>query len=222
MKGRVIKDRITGKPRKSLGVDLPSRLYNGIRALQDEPMSGPKVNAFAPNLGSDVNRSTNDTWIAVFANVDPSVINRPHNYDAVSAMVREAGKKNGIPARQAQAAAWSFIKALAEMSGWGESRWGRDVWRPPETILKRGYLTPDLINEHAADFADMLANDYEIRARIKDIGGDLDALDRKLGKYVPERPAVEPEAASAILTRLLGAVLAASKPPATTPKSNRT
>ena len=184
----------------TVGVDLPARLYNAIRALQDQPMSGPKVRSFAPNLGRDVERSTNDTWMAVFANVDPSAINKPHLYDAVSAMVREAGRKNGIPTRQAQAAAWSFIKSLAEVSGWGNDR-----WRPPEEIVRKGLLTPELLNAHAADFADMLKNDEEIRARIKDIGGNLDALDAKLGKYVPERPAGEQEPASAVLTRLLGA-----------------
>lgn len=182
------------------GVDLRSRLFNAIRALQGQPMSGPKVSAFAPNLGEDVDKSTNDTWMAVFAGIDPNEINKPHNYDAVSAMVREAGKKNGIPTRQAQAAGWSFIKSLAEVSGWGKDR-----WRPPEDIVKQGLLTPDLINQHAADFADLLANDKEIRARIEQIGGNLAVLDRNLNKLVPERPAANEGPASEVLTRLLGA-----------------
>lgn len=190
--------RIMKGGKKSFGVALPARLQNAIRALQDQKLSGPKVQAFGPNLGSDADRSTNDTWMAVFAGIDPGAINRPHVYDAVSVMAREAGVKNGIPTRQAQAAVWSFIKSLAEVAGWGNDR-----WRPPEEVIKQGLLTPDLINEHVADFADMLAHDGEIRARISDIGGDLNALDQKLGRYVPERPAPEP--ASAILTRLLGA-----------------
>ena len=165
------------------GVDLPSRLYNAIRALQDQPMSGPKVSAFAPNLGKDVDKSTNDTWMAIFAGLDPARINEPKNYQAVTAKVRAAARLNKIDARQAQAAIWSFIKSLAELSGWGKDR-----WIPPQEIVKQGLLTPELINKHAADFADLLQNDNEIRQRIKDIGGDLDALDKKLGKYVPERP----------------------------------
>ena len=163
-------------------VALESRLYNAIRALQDQPLSGPKVSAFAPNLGEDVEKSTNDTWMAIFASIDPARINDPKFYQAVTAKVRAAARRAGIDPRQAQAAIWSFIKALAELSGWGKNR-----WRPPEEIIKQGLLTPELINRHAADFADMLANDEEIRDRIKEIGGNLDALDKKLGKYVPAR-----------------------------------
>ena len=192
--------RILQGRRNSFGVDLKSRMYNAIRALQGQPMSGPKVSAFAPNLGEDFMRSTNDTWMAILAGIDPNAINKPHLYDAVSAMVREAAKKNNIQPRQAQAAAWSFIKTLAEVSGWGKYR-----WRPPEELLKKGLLTPELIDKHAADFADLLANDPEIRERIKDIGGNLDALDRNLEKHVPGRPATQQESATAILTRLLGA-----------------
>lgn len=167
----------------TFGVDLPSRLYNGIRALQDQPMSGPKVSAFAPNLGKDVEKSTNDTWMAIFAGIDPNRINDPKYYQAVTAKVRAAARKNNIDVRQAQAAIWSFIKALAELSGWGKDR-----WIPPQEIIKKGWLTPELINRHAADFADLLQNDKEIRDRIEAIGGDLDALDKRLAKYVPERP----------------------------------
>lgn len=167
----------------TFGVDLPSRLYNAIRALQDQPMSGPKVSAFAPNLGKDVDKSTNDTWMAIFAGIDPNRINEPKNYQAVTAKVRAAARKNGINTRQAQAAVWSFIKALAELSGWGKDR-----WIPPQEIVKKGLLTPELINRHAADFADLLQNDPEIRKRITEIGGNLNALDKKLEKYVPERP----------------------------------
>ena len=108
-----------GKPNKSSklyqmlrrGVDLQSRLGNGIRALQGEPLSGPKVSAFTKNLGEDVNRVTNDTWMAVLAGQDPGRINKPATYDAMSAKIREAAEAHGIAPRQAQAAAWSFIKS---------------------------------------------------------------------------------------------------------------
>lgn len=169
--------------KNTYGVDLNSRLFNAIRALQDQKLSGPKVSAFAPNLGKDVEKSTNDTWMAVFGDTDPNTINQPHNYDAMTVAVRMAARNNGLDTRQAQAAIWSFIKALAELSGWGKDR-----WIPPKEIIKQGLLTPELINKHASDFADMLANDDEIRERIEAIGGDLNALDRKLAKYVPARP----------------------------------
>ena len=165
------------------GVDLPARMNNAIRALQGEPLSGPKVASFAPNLGADTKRSTNDTWMAVFGDTDPNTINKPHLYDAMSARVREAAKDNKIEPRQAQAAVWSFIKSLAELSGWGKDR-----WIPPQEIIKQGLLTPDLVAKHAADFADMLQNDTEIRGVLKKLGGNLDALDEKLRSYVPERP----------------------------------
>ena len=166
------------------GVALPSRMSNAIRALQDQPMSGPKVKAFGPNLGENVDKSTNDTWMAVFGNTDPNTINQPHLYDAMTAHVRMAAEKNDINTRQAQAAVWSFIKTLAELSGWGNDR-----WIPPQEILKQGLLTPDIVNRYAYDFADLLKTDPEIRAKIKSIGGNLEELDRKLADYVPERPA---------------------------------
>jgi hypothetical protein len=179
------------------GVDLPARMNNSIRALQGEPLSGPKVSAFTTNLGRDVNRVTNDTWMAVFGDQDPNTINKPHLYDALSAHSREAGKAEGIPPRQAQAAVWSFIKSLAELSGWGNDR-----WIPPQEIIKQGLLTPDLVSAHASDFADLLSHDPEIRGRIQSLGGDLNALDAKLKARVPERPAAG-EAQTAAL-ELLG------------------
>jgi hypothetical protein len=172
----------------SPGVDLPARMSNAIRALQGQPLSGPKVSAFAPNLGENAEKSTNDTWIAVFADVDPNTINKKHLYDAVSAQIRMAAKRNKISPRQAQSTIWSFIKALAELSGWGQDR-----WIPPQEILKQNLLTPELVSQHAADFADMLQNDPEIRAKLKKIGGNLDALDRELEARVPARPAAKGE-----------------------------
>ncbi|HEX5426652.1 MAG TPA: hypothetical protein VFW94_24280 [Candidatus Acidoferrales bacterium] len=169
---------------------------NGIRALQDQPLSGPKVGAFAPNLGENKEKSTNDTWMAVFAGVDPNRINEPRYYHTVTAKIRAAAKRNDIDPRQAQAAIWSFIKALAELSGWGKDR-----WIPPDEIIKQGLFTPELVNKHAADFADLLANDKEIRAQIKDAGGNLNALDEQLAKHVPARP--EPGADEELDPRLL-------------------
>jgi hypothetical protein len=122
--------------------------------------------------------------MAVFGDQDPNTINKPHLYDALSAHIREAGKAEGIPPRQAQAAVWSFIKSLAELSGWGNDR-----WIPPQEIIKQGLLTPDLVSAHASDFADLLSHDSEIRGRIQSLGGDLNALDAKLKARVPERPA---------------------------------
>jgi len=188
------------KTRKTPGVDLESRLSNAIRALQDQPMSGPKVSAFAPNLGEDEKKSTNDTWMAVFADVNPNVVNQKHIYDALSAHVRMVAKKNGISTRQAQAAIWSFIKALAELSGWGKNR-----WIPPQEVIDNHWLTPDLVALHSQDFADLLQNDKIIRSKIAEIGGDLNALDRKLKRRVPQRPAVDEGAVAKSGERLLGA-----------------
>ena len=136
------------------GVDLPARMNNAIRALQGEPLSGPKVSAFTTNLGTDANRVTNDTWMAVFAGHDPNRINKPAVYDAMSAKIREAADATGIAPRQAQAAVWSFIKSLAELSGWGNDR-----WIPPQEIIRQGLLTPELVGMHSADFADLIQND---------------------------------------------------------------
>jgi hypothetical protein len=167
----------------SPGVDLPSRLGNAIRALQGEPMSGPKVSAFTKNLGDDANRVTNDTWMAVIGGQDPNRINQPKLYDAMSAHIRKAAEAEGIAPRQAQAAVWSFIKSLAELSGWGNDR-----WIPPQEIIKQGLLTPELVAKHSSDFADLLSHDQDIRAKIQELGGDLDALDKKLAEYVPGKP----------------------------------
>ena len=166
------------------GVDLPARMNNAIRALQGEPLSGPKVSAFTTNLGADADRVTNDTWMAVFGGHDPNRINKPAVYDAMSAKIREAADATGIAPRQAQAAVWSFIKSLAELSGWGNDR-----WIPPQEIIKQRLLTPELVGMHSADFADLIQNDPEIRDAIKAIGGDLNVLDRKIKSYVPGKPA---------------------------------
>jgi hypothetical protein len=167
----------------SQGVDLPARMGNAIRALQGEPLSGPKVSSFTKNLGKDASRVTNDTWMAVFGAHDPNRINKPAIYDSMSAKVREAAKAEGVEPRQAQAAIWCFIKSLAELSGWGNDR-----WIPPQEIIKQGLLTPELVAQHSADFADMLKTDPEIRGVIKKLGGDLNALDTKLETYVPRKP----------------------------------
>jgi hypothetical protein len=188
------------KPMRPMrGVDLKSRLFNAIRALQDQPLSGPKVSAFAPNLGKNIHKSTNDTWMAVFSDTDPNTINQKHLYDAVSTHVRIAAKKNGINTRQAQAAIWSFIKALAELSGWGADR-----WIPPQEIIDRNLLTPELIEAHAQDFADLLLTDYNIRAKLSRIGADLNALDRNIRRKVPAKPAAEPGALEGLAGRLSG------------------
>ena len=195
-----------GKPNKSSklyqmmrkGVDLQSRLGNAIRALQGEPLSGPKVSSFTKNLGTDTSRVTNDTWMAVLAGQDPGRINKPATYDAMSAKIREAADAHGIAPRQAQAAAWSFIKSLAELSGWGNDR-----WIPPQEIIKQGLLTPDLVASHSADFADLLQNDPQIRGLITKLGGDINAFDEKFKSYVPNHPA-QGEAAG-VSDRLLGA-----------------
>src|SRR5262249_21670208 len=82
-----------------------------------------------------------------------------------------------------QAAVWSFIKSLAEISGWGAER-----WIPPQDIIRQGLLTPELVGMHSADFADLIQHDPEIRDAIKSIGGDLNVLDKKLRTYVPGKP----------------------------------
>jgi hypothetical protein len=186
--------------RKAPGVALNSRLSNAIRALQGQPLSGPKVSAFAPNLGENADKSTNDTWMAVFGDTNPNIINQKPLYDAMTTHVRMAAEKNGISTRQAQAAIWSFIKTLAEMSGWGGGR-----WIPPQDIIDRGLLTPDMIARHSQDFADLMLNDPGIRRKLKKIGADLNVLDRKLSRRVPAKPATEQGTAKELAERLSGA-----------------
>jgi hypothetical protein len=168
------------------GVDLPARLNNAVRALQGEELSGPKVSAFTQNLGDDTSRVTNDTWMAVFGDQDPNRIGKPAIYDAMSAHVRAAAKAEKIEPRQAQAAVWSFVKTLAELSGWGHDR-----WIPPQEIIKQGLLTQDLVGKYSADFADLLSHDEEIRAKLQKVGGNLDRLDANLKSYAPAKPATE-------------------------------
>jgi hypothetical protein len=171
----------------TVGTGIRSRTLNAIRALQGEPLSGPKVSSFAPNLGTDASRVTNDTWMSVFGGKDPSAISSPAVYNALTAHTREAAKMEGVEPRQAQAAIWSFIKPLAEVAGWGGER-----WRPPTEVARYGLLTDDLVASHAQDFADLLANDKGIRDRIERLGVDLNALDDKLQEYVPKRPESRP------------------------------
>jgi hypothetical protein len=188
------------KKKKKGGVVLKSRLFNAIRALQGQPLSGPKVGAFAPNLGENVDKSTNDTWMAIFSGVDPNVINQQHIYDAVTTHVRLAARENDLNTRQSQAAIWSFIKTLAEASGWGPGR-----WIPPQQVIDENLLSPELIALRSQDFADLLRDDYTIRALLSRIGVDLNALDRNLKRKVPARPTVGQGAAKELAGQLSGA-----------------
>jgi hypothetical protein len=178
----------------SSAVDIRSRLLNTIRALQDQPLSGPKVNAFGPNLALRAWKVTNDTWMRVFAGLNNSQLSSKFFQDAMSAAVRNAGTKLGMTPMQAQASIWSFIKTLGDVSE------GKSPDFPAE-VLKSGLFTQALIADHSFDFADLLMHDQEIRSAVKDIGGDLDAIDDYLaGNLEPKlQPRTTPESATGLL-----------------------
>jgi len=161
-------------------VDLPARYGNAVRALKGEPLSGPKVSSFSPNLLGEGNKVTNDTWMAVFSGRDPAAIGRPEVYNAMSARVREAAKELGWKPAQAQAAVWGFVKTLAEVSGWG-----REKFKPPTEVVK--LLSDELVAQHAQDFADILRENQEVRSRLSRLGVDIDALDKALEAKVASK-----------------------------------
>lgn len=136
-----------------------------------------KVPSFADNLKGLMNSVTNDSWMGIFSGLTDRLDN-PQRYHAITTMTRLAAKELGWQPAEAQAAIWVFTRSLAERAGWSkvnESKFGisnvRDIV---------GKVDDKFLKQYADDFADIMANDSEVRSTLKRLGVHLDKLDDKL------------------------------------------
>lgn len=86
---------------------IPSHTNNIQRALRREPLSGPKVRAFAAALKGDVNAVVVDTWMLRAAGLgSPKRIQRPSSFRVVHLAIRLVAESQKLPATVVQARVW--------------------------------------------------------------------------------------------------------------------
>ena len=86
----------------SIGV-MSSQQPNVIRALKREPLSGPKVRAFAANLKGDMSQVTVDVWMLRLFDYDKPT--EKHRKEVVDYVIRAAAELGCEPA-ECQAEMW--------------------------------------------------------------------------------------------------------------------
>lgn len=175
--------RPTGKALEKLlrdNVILPgAKVPNALKALNGEPLwpdlsknQNFKVPSFGDNLNGDLDRATNDGWMALFNGLDAKDMSKATVYHAVSAVTRAAAKALGWETAEAQAAIWAFTKVFTE----------------------KGETDPKIIRRYSEDFADIMKHDPETRQLLqKNLGVDLGKLDTKLEGIGP-KPKITPGA----------------------------
>jgi hypothetical protein len=162
---------MTGNVPGDKGLDsvMGAWINNTIRALtaadpETLVISGPKVNSFMLNLRGEVNEVTNDTWMARYAAMDPSIFEgsitqtgrdpgKGPRYMAMVAMVRKAAKiitqrtgETWTPA-EVQETIWSWAKTVFEKANAAGEK------RSVVQLLQEG----DLHHEEIADAVDFEA-----------------------------------------------------------------
>ncbi len=91
---------------------LPAHYTNVMRAINNLPLSGPKVSAFADNLNGNLERVTVDVWMQRFY---PGLSN-----DDIISRVKRGAKRCGMKPAEYQALIWtkSRIKAGKKSSSY--------------------------------------------------------------------------------------------------------
>ncbi len=86
---------------------IPSHAKNIERALRREPLSGPKVRAFAAALKGDVEAVVVDTWMLRAAGLGtPKRIQRPSSFRVVHLAIRLVAASQKLPCTVVQARVW--------------------------------------------------------------------------------------------------------------------
>lgn len=167
--------------------ELHARVPNSIRALQGDELADPplpadaidskakksgfKVESFRRNLLGDLNASTNDTWMARFANIDQSVFGSKAGYLAFNAKVRKVAAKFDMQPAEVQETIWSFMKTLDEATTVAKSAQENLRSLSDSDILK----TPEF---HDVIHNEVLTNP-RVRAQLERLGyAGLDTLTR--------------------------------------------
>jgi hypothetical protein len=173
--GRPLEDAALNKSlRDAISAAPNTKVPNAMKALQGKDMwpdlsknRNFKVPSFGKNLNGYLNYSTNDGWQALFGGLKESTVSSPSSYHPLSVMTRAAAEALGWEPAEAQAAIWSFTQALKE----------------------RGEVDPHYVREYSEDFADIMAQNPQIRVQLKNLGVDLGKLDAKL-EAIGEKPKV--------------------------------
>lgn len=85
---------------------------NIARACAREPLSGPKVRAFAAALKGDSDAVVVDTWMLRAAGLGtPKRLKKPSSFRIVHRAIRLVAEAEGLPATQVQARVWMAYRA---------------------------------------------------------------------------------------------------------------
>lgn len=156
-------------------VELEARLNNTVRALtgkdlEDAPIAAPKklnegtllsgfkVESFRRNLLNDLSHSTNDSWMAQFAEVNQAIFGTKSGYLAFTAKVRRVAADLGLEPAHVQETVWSFFKTLVEST---------KVDRPAAEVLAN-LSEQDIVN--TPEFHEQIIADPEVRTLLSDLG----------------------------------------------------
>ena len=106
---------------------IPSHARNIERALRGEPLSGPKVRAFAAALKGDVNAVVVDTWMLRAAGLgSPKRVQRPSSFRVTHLAIRLVAERQKLPAAVVQARVWlAYRKA-----NWNAKKGAGDGYLP--------------------------------------------------------------------------------------------
>lgn len=151
---------------------IPSRVPNSVRAMQgylegdkpntavdkDAKLSGFKVESFRRNLLGDLTPSTNDTWMAQFANIDKALFGTKSGYLAFNAKIRKVADKLDMKPAEVQETVWSFFKTLTEAT---------TVATPAKEAL-RNLTESDILQ--TPEFHEQILTDPQVRAQLERLG----------------------------------------------------
>ena len=94
------------------GLDLSQSMRthhpNIRRAIRNEPLSGPKVSAFAANLMGDFERVTIDTWVLRYYGLSGSITGK--RYAELADRIRREAREHGYKPAEWQAVIWTIIR----------------------------------------------------------------------------------------------------------------
>ena len=94
------------------GLDLSQSIRthhpNIRRAIRNEPLSGPKVSAFAANLMGDFERVTIDVWVLRYYGLSGSITGK--RYAELADRIRHEAREHGYDPAEFQAIIWTIIR----------------------------------------------------------------------------------------------------------------
>jgi hypothetical protein len=160
--------------------NFDAHLGNVIKAMNTDGedwhkfiLSGLKVNSFYQNLIGNLNRSTNDTWMAYFGGIKQAQFGKRLGYSAYNNVMRNAvhqlnqGLAPGEEPWQmaeVQETVWSFFRTLSKIQGL--SRYAK---KPVDSLTALKNITHGDIND-TVDFMTEVVNNPHVHDRIRQLG----------------------------------------------------